>query len=438
MSATETIDALYDTQRRALEAQEAIIARGKMDAAGEAEFDKAQADFEQASAEIKRHQAVAENQKVTDTAQEIREARARAEREHPGVTTPTPGGDLPKAELNEREHLRQFLRGDHQGYRTDDGSRGFDVNLRGAAQFANMVRSGADAKELRSLLGDGGASGGSLVVPTIMAQTIYGFLEASGAVRQLANVFQSENANWTLPRVNTHGVGTQVIAQGTAIGGTDPIFDTITLNAFKFGQLVQVSNEMAFDAAFDIVSFVTENVARAVGRRIATGYATGSGSSTINGLVTATTGSVITGGSLITISAENLIDAQHAVVQEYRDNGSYIMLDSTLGTVRKLRADAGGTIGPWLLEPPSAPGQPLTLFGRPVFTDFNIAAQGSNAMSVVFGDVSKYYIKDTGAFRFERSDDFAFNTDLISYRGVIRTDGDLVDTRATVKIRQNV
>jgi hypothetical protein len=32
--------------------------------------------------------------------------------------------------------------------------------------------------------------------------------------------------------------------------------------------------------------------------------------------------------------------------------------------------------------------------------------------------------------RFERSDDFAFDADLISFRAVMRTDSDVLDTRS--------
>ncbi len=35
--------------------------------------------------------------------------------------------------------------------------------------------------------------------------------------------------------------------------------------------------------------------------------------------------------------------------------------------------------------------------------------------------------------RFERSDDYAFNTDLVTYRAIIRGDGDLVDLTGAIK-----
>jgi len=415
----EYLNKLFTEQRRAFEAQEALIAAGPMDAEAQQSFDKTQADFERCGAEIARHQKLEENKRMADT------ARAAYE---PFITPTDERG--PNTTPSERDQLEAFFRGEGMFA---------DVDLSAAARERAAIRAGAEGMELRSILIDGGASGGSLVIPTEYARSIYAYLEAPGAVRQNATVMQSSNGEaWTLPRVNTHGVATQVIASGTAIGGTDPIFDTITLNAYKFGQLVQVASEMVEDAAFNIIDFVTSNVARSVGRRIATGYATGSGSSTINGLAVACTGSVVTGGSLITATPEDFLNLQHSVTKEYRDQGVYIMLDSTLGTLRKVRSDGGGTIGPWLMEPPSSPGQPTSIFGKAVYTDFNYAAAGSAAKVATFGDVSQYYIKDSGTFRFERSDEYAFNTDLVSFRGVLRTDGDLVDVLAVKVLKQQV
>lgn len=67
--------------------------------------------------------------------------------------------------------------------------------------------------------------------------------------------------------------------------------------------------------------------------------------------------------------------------------------------------------------------------------DPSVAAPGANAKSIAFGDFSGYYIRDVGSVRFERSDDFAIGSDLVTFRAVLRTDGDLVDANS-VKVGQ--
>ena len=53
--------------------------------------------------------------------------------------------------------------------------------------------------------------------------------------------------------------------------------------------------------------------------------------------------------------------------------------------------------------------------------------------SVLFGDFSAYYIRDVRELRVERSDDYTFNQDLVTFRALLRTDGDLIDTSGAIK-----
>lgn len=329
---------------------------------------------------------------------------------------------------------RFFRTGDTTGLTVErDGARsGVVVDLAPAARLSQAIRSGMDAREARTLLTDTGTSGS--LVPTTFVASLYQYMEASSAIRRLSTVLTTASGeNMDFPKVGTHAIATQVIAQGTAIGGTDPTFDKITLGAFKYGELVQLSNEAIQDSGIDILSFIAANVGRAIGRKTDTAYVTGAGSTSgPNGIVTAAGTGVKTGGSLISLTLENLIDLQHSVVDEYRNSPSaaFVMNDSTAGTLRKIREDAGGTTGQFLWQPAIVLGQPDMVLGKPAYTDTNFAAQGSAARAVAFGDWSAYYIRDVQGVRFERSDDYAFNTDLVSFRGVLRTDADLIDANA--------
>lgn len=319
------------------------------------------------------------------------------------------------------------------------GTRGaapIEVDLSGAARIHQAIRSGMSPAEARSIVSDTGA--GSLVVPTQFESQLYQYWEASSAIRSLARVIQTSNGDpISFPRVGTHAIGTQVIAQGTAIGGTDPTFALMTLSAFKYGELVQISRETTTDAMFDIVGFIAENVGRALGRITDTAYVTGNGTSAPNGVITAAGTGVKTGGSLVALTVENLIDLQHSIVSEYRDNATWVFNDSTAGTLRKIRED-GGTSGAFLWQPSTQAGVPDVFLGSPVKTDGNFASQGSAARAVAYGDFRSFFVRDAGPVRFERSDEFAFNTDLVSFRGVVRTDSDLIDTNAIKTSSQSV
>ena len=42
-------------------------------------------------------------------------------------------------------------------------------------------------------------------------------------------------------------------------------------------------------------------------------------------------------------------------------------------------------------------------------------------------------VRDVRELRVERSDDYTFNQDLVTFRALLRTDGDLVDTTGAIK-----
>jgi HK97 family phage major capsid protein len=52
---------------------------------------------------------------------------------------------------------------------------------------------------------------------------------------------------------------------------------------------------------------------------------------------------------------------------------------------------------------------------------------------VAFGDLSTYWVRLVNNVRFERSDDFKFDTDVVAFRCLIRGDGMLVDQSGAVK-----
>jgi HK97 family phage major capsid protein len=100
--------------------------------------------------------------------------------------------------------------------------------------------------------------------------------------------------------------------------------------------------------------------------------------------------------------------------------------DATVGKIRGITDTTGQPI--W--TPTMIPGQPDRLLGYQVIEDPAIAAMATGVVTGIFGDFSGFVIRDVGQMRFERSDDFAFDADLISFRAVMRTDSDVLDTRS--------
>jgi HK97 family phage major capsid protein len=136
---------------------------------------------------------------------------------------------------------------------------------------------------------------------------------------------------------------------------------------------------------------------------------------------------VKTGGSLIAPTVEKFIDLQYSINDQARQNASWLMHDTTAGSIRKLRDGAGGTVGAFLWEPSLTAGlqtgQPDRFLGAPVYTDTNCAQAGSNAILATFGDFSEYVIRTVGNPVIDSSSERYFDTDEVGFRGRWRVGG---------------
>ena len=357
---------------------------------------------------------------------------------------------LPAQERAFSERFASWARGEDRSGDVDfDGKANtLSMDLRPAHRIMDMLRHGASHSDVRALVWDTGsiASG----VPVTTASTVYQLMTAGIAAFRMPTTKITTDGGETMyfPRVGAHGIASQVVAQGTAIAGTDPTFARMQLDAYKYGQLVQVSSETISDAGFDVLGFVAGNVARAVSEIADADLVVGTGSSEPQGLMTAAivgaAGTVATGGSLITPTYENLVDLVYSVNDSYRASpgAAFLMRDATAAAIRKLRDGAGGTVGQplWQMSPYVGlrDGAPDTVLGYPVYVDPNVASMASNARIMAFGAWDAYYTRLVGSFVFERSDDYAFNIDEVTFRGKQRLDGDYIDLTAVNLLKQSV
>lgn len=304
-------------------------------------------------------------------------------------------------------------------------------------QIRNYAQARAIAHEFRTQqrdLSKGTATAGGHTVGTgFYAQLIDHMIEVSGVLQAGPTVLITERGdNIPIPRTTAHSTATSEIAEGAAITESDPAFNQLVLGAYKYGVLVQVSYELLEDTYVDLTGYLSMQAGRAVGNAFGTRLVTGTGTSQPQGAATAATLGV-TGGAGVTgaFTADNLIDLHYSVIAPYRNSPdcAWMMRDATLGTARKLKDSQGQ----YLWQPSLIVGAPDTLLSKPVRTDPNVAAVALSARSVLFGDFSRYFVRQVRDIRFERSDDYAFNQDLATFKAVLRGDGGLADTSGAVK-----
>ena len=66
--------------------------------------------------------------------------------------------------------------------------------------------------------------------------------------------------------------------------------------------------------------------------------------------------------------------------------------------------------------------------GRPVYENPHMASAGTGVKSVLVGHLPSYFVRTVGGIQLSRSDDFAFSSDLVTFRATMRVDGNLPQT----------
>jgi len=281
------------------------------------------------------------------------------------------------------------------------------------------------AREEHRALSVGGTP--NLVGRTYLDQLISPLRQFSGVVAAGAYQFVTGSGESVyIPRLSAFGAGAAE-TEATQLTGTDPTFNQVQFQSFKYGDFRGISTELVQDSLIDIEGLTTklmgDNIAILLGQKLATG----AGTTEPTGIATAATTGV-TGGTGVAgaPSWDNLIDLQESVIAPYQANASWVASNSAVASARKLK-DSNGR---YYWEPNGQSGAPSELLGNPVFRDPFLAAVGLGAKSLFFGDFTRYWVRTVGSVRIERSDHALFGSDQVAFRAVLRADGQLTDTGA--------
>jgi HK97 family phage major capsid protein len=184
---------------------------------------------------------------------------------------------------------------------------------------------------------------------------------------------------------------------------------------------------MVEDAGVDILGFLAAQTGNALGFAVNNALTVGTGTTQPTGIVTAA-GSGITGGTGVSgaFTADNLIDLVYSVDTAGRTlPGTGWQMDAkAISAVRKLKDSAGQ----YLFSPSLSADARDLLLGYPIFENPAMADPATSAKSVIFGHLPSYFARTVGGLRLDRSDDYAFQNDLITFRATMRVDGNLIQT----------
>lgn len=267
---------------------------------------------------------------------------------------------------------------------------------------------------------------------SVYDQVVAHMVESSAVMRAGATVINTTTGEDLQVPKSTAFSSAALTSEGASIAESDPVLDVVTLRAYKYACFFQVSHELAADSQSDLVGFLT----RQAGQALATAYGdhlvNGTGTAQPRGVLTdATIGVTGPTGTATTLGAQGTADqgtdvlfGLHGSLAEpyaQTETRAWLMRNSTLTAIRKFKTSDGM---------PVLPADTNAFLGAPLLVDPHMPTMAANAKSILYGDFSRYFVRIAEGLRFERSDDFAFQSDLVSFRCIIRLDGALVDLSA--------
>ena len=267
-------------------------------------------------------------------------------------------------------------------------------------------------------------------VPTSFYDQVIMLARATGPMLSVATELATAGGeNLQIPRLSTYSVGT-VNSEAATFGESDSAFSAfITLSAYKYGFLTQVSRELLEDSGVDVLSLLAMNCGNALGFAVNTALTTGTGTVEPTGIVTASgsaliggTGLAATGGFTYT-NLVNLLYSTDAAARALPGFG-FMAKGSSIAAMRVLQDGAGQ----FVFQPSMSESTPDRVLGYPLIENPAMAAIGASAKSVIAGHFPSYYVRTVGGIRLDRSDDFAFSADLVTFRCSYRVDGNLPQT----------
>jgi len=340
------------------------------------------------------------------------------------------------ADLDRRAQVIETLKADaDREVRAAEAMRGFEAqaqpvgNKSVAKDEAEVIRSLArgDIRSFEFEKRDITTTSTGSPVPTSFYNRIIELARFVGPMLETSTILNTAGGeNLQIPSLSAYSAtqGTAT-AEAAAFTEADPTFNSfVTLGAYKYGFLIQVTRELVEDAGVDILGFLADQIGNTMGTTANSRLTLGTGTIMPNGIVTrAGSGVASTATSLAADDLISLVYSLDTVARRLPGSG-FMMNANTVGAVRKLKDGQGQ----YLFSPSMNSEDRDLLLGHRIYENPAMSNVGSAVKSVIFGNLSSYFVRQVGGIRIDRSDDYAFNQDLITFRAQVRLDGNLIQT----------
>jgi HK97 family phage major capsid protein len=287
--------------------------------------------------------------------------------------------------------------------------------------------------EVTNALQVGTDSEGGYLAPDEFERTLIEALEEENIFRKLANVITTSSGDRKIPVVASKGSASWVDEEG-AIPESDDAFGQVSIGAYKLATMIKVSEELLNDSVFNLESYIAKEFARRIGAKEEESFFTGNGTGKPLGVLAATgggqTGVTTAGATAITL--DEVLDLFYSLKAPYRNRAAFVMNDSTVKAVRKLK----DSTGQYLWQPSIKDATPDTILNRPIHTSAYMPTIAAGAKTIVFGDFSYYWVADRQGRVFKRLGELFATTGQVGFLATQRVDGRLILPEAVKLLQQ--
>jgi HK97 family phage major capsid protein len=286
---------------------------------------------------------------------------------------------------------------------------------------------------IRNALQVGTDTEGGYLVPDEFERTLIEALEEENIFRKLANVITTSTGDRKIPVVASKGTASWVDEEG-AIPDSDDSFGQVSIGAYKLGTLIKVSEELLNDSVFNLESYISKEFARRIGNKEEEAFFSGDGTGKPTGILAATGGAQlgVTTAGATAITLDEILDLFYSLKAPYRNKSVFVMNDATVKAIRKLKDGQGQ----YLWQPSLQAGTPDTILNRPIYTSAYVPAIASAAKTIVFGDLSYYWVADRQGRVFKRLNELYAVTGQVGFVATQRVDGKLILPEAVKVLQQ--
>lgn len=286
---------------------------------------------------------------------------------------------------------------------------------------------------VKNALKIGTDSEGGYLVPDEFERTLVEALEDENIFRRLAKVITTASGDRKIPVVASKGTASWIDEEGT-IPESDDSFGQVSIGAYKLGTMIKVSEELLNDSVFQLEPYISREFARRIGNKEEEAFFIGDGSGKPTGILSATGGAQlgVTTAGATAITLDEVLDLFYSLKAPYRNKSVFIMNDSTVKAIRKLKDGQGQ----YLWQPSIQAGTPDTILNRPLFTSSYVPAIAAGAKTIAFGDFSYYWVADRQGRVFKRLNELFAVTGQVGFVATQRVDGKLILPEAIKVLQQ--